>query len=405
MSTVSICIPTRNRAHLLARHLDHISRFSRLDCEVVVSDNNSTDDTAATVDRFRDRIAQLYYVKQPNSLSFFETISAACNLAVGDYVMYGADDDFLVEDGLLSGQRILDQNPRLSAVYGSWESRDEESGRILNHFQRRQEQTIYTRSDLLTIYQENWWIELPFFRRAVYQRSHLPTTHLLPFDFHGLALFLRHGDVMFTPDVMMQVSHHPGQNSRALYRDDIVSVYLHDLELYIQEMPEEMCSQPLETLLRKLVPKYLNCVKSALADGRLLRARHFLLKALAYHDGDARRMAEKFEAECLDLVVAEALEQAILLAQPVRHIVATDDPALVPVLEELQQLQPDLKLTILPAEEVASRVPRDDEYYVVCDAGLLRHAEGMALAIRKGRVLADVVAACRVLPPHLRVAQ
>ena len=53
---LSICIPTRNRCHLLRLSLESLTRqpiFSNTDAvEIVVSDNASDDETAEVVDKF-----------------------------------------------------------------------------------------------------------------------------------------------------------------------------------------------------------------------------------------------------------------------------------------------------------------------------------------------------------------
>ena len=56
MAKLSICIPTRNRAAELGRHLAHIATFQRFNYEVVVSDNASDDGTKAVMDEWAPRL-------------------------------------------------------------------------------------------------------------------------------------------------------------------------------------------------------------------------------------------------------------------------------------------------------------------------------------------------------------
>ncbi len=54
--SASLVIPTRDRSRALARTLAALTRQRRTDFEVVIVDDGSTDDTAAMLDGFRDRL-------------------------------------------------------------------------------------------------------------------------------------------------------------------------------------------------------------------------------------------------------------------------------------------------------------------------------------------------------------
>jgi glycosyltransferase involved in cell wall biosynthesis len=94
IATVAIC--TRNRAPILALALECLCALevpAGATWEVVLVDNSSTDDTAAVIDRFRDRLPIRAFVEQTLGLS------AARNRAVaeahGAYILW-IDDDALV---------------------------------------------------------------------------------------------------------------------------------------------------------------------------------------------------------------------------------------------------------------------------------------------------------------------
>ena len=92
--TVSVIIPTWNRASLLARALDSVDRQTRPPEEIIVVDDGSTDDTVALV---RSRVTPPKLISQPN-----RGVSAARNAgiraAAGEWVAFlDSDDEWLPE--------------------------------------------------------------------------------------------------------------------------------------------------------------------------------------------------------------------------------------------------------------------------------------------------------------------
>src|SRR5688500_7107600 len=118
---ITIAIPTYNRADLLQQTLRGISRqqFPR-DCfEVLVIDNNSTDQTRTVVGSFAGvRPAPRYILEPRQGLDYAR--NRAIEEARGDILVFG-DDDILVEpDWLaqLSAPLLADSERRIGAVGG-----------------------------------------------------------------------------------------------------------------------------------------------------------------------------------------------------------------------------------------------------------------------------------------------
>jgi glycosyltransferase involved in cell wall biosynthesis len=89
MKSVSIVIPTYNRAGVIARAVESVLSQTYRDIEVIVVDDGSSDDTAAVLARFGNRIR---LVRQTN-----QGVSAARNtgirVAAGEYVAFLDSDD------------------------------------------------------------------------------------------------------------------------------------------------------------------------------------------------------------------------------------------------------------------------------------------------------------------------
>ena len=91
MPRFSIVMPTRNRAQLLQYALQSALDQPQADLEIVVSDNDSRDDTPAVAHRFGDR--RIRYVRTPETLAMPDSWEFALAHATGDYVTFLCDDD------------------------------------------------------------------------------------------------------------------------------------------------------------------------------------------------------------------------------------------------------------------------------------------------------------------------
>ena len=105
MVRFSIVIPTRNRAHLLARALESALRQTSGDYEVVVSDNASTDQTAAVASGAGS--PRVRYVRTERPLSMPDSWEFALAHARGEYITYLCDDDAIAPGTLRTVERVL----------------------------------------------------------------------------------------------------------------------------------------------------------------------------------------------------------------------------------------------------------------------------------------------------------
>ena len=98
MKTLSICIPTYNRANHLEHTLEQIS--SEIDgiedeVEVCVSDNASPDNTADILDKMSKKLP-LVWQRNKENLGFDFNLLAVSGLAHGGYVWFLGDDDKII---------------------------------------------------------------------------------------------------------------------------------------------------------------------------------------------------------------------------------------------------------------------------------------------------------------------
>ena len=98
----SVIIPTYNRCHSLERALQSVKelQFPRDQFEVVVVDNNSSDNTPGVSDKFRATGVPVKYVKETR-LSFTVARHTGAQAASGPVLCY-IDDDVMVSPGWLT---------------------------------------------------------------------------------------------------------------------------------------------------------------------------------------------------------------------------------------------------------------------------------------------------------------
>lgn len=123
----SIIIPAYNQARYLASSIESALAQTTSACEVIVVNDGSTDDTAALLERFGDRIR---VVTQANA-----GLSAARNAgfrnARGDFLLFLDADDLLMPDAIEKLMVVLSSRPDIDLVVGGWDCIDERGEQII----------------------------------------------------------------------------------------------------------------------------------------------------------------------------------------------------------------------------------------------------------------------------------
>ena len=102
--TVSICIPTFNRARWLEESVTSCLRQSYDDIEIVVSDNASMHETATVVQAIDD--SRLRYHRHRTPVSPAENWNSSWSAVKGTFISLLCDDDALEPDFVLSIAKV-----------------------------------------------------------------------------------------------------------------------------------------------------------------------------------------------------------------------------------------------------------------------------------------------------------
>lgn len=126
---LSICIPTFNRADFIGATLESIVTQATEDCEIIVSDNASTDGTELVVSEYGRRFSRLRYIRQHMNVGLDRNYDRAVEVAQGEYCWLMTDDDFLMPGAVAAVLKALLRD--LSLVLVNVEARDFSMSKVL----------------------------------------------------------------------------------------------------------------------------------------------------------------------------------------------------------------------------------------------------------------------------------
>ena len=109
MPTVSVIIPTYNRAHVLGRSIQSVLNQTFQDFELIIVDDGSTDDTESLVNRFSSK--KIKYVRHQGNQGRSVTRNTGIRLAKGDYIAFLDDDDEWMPEKLDKQMKIIGTAP------------------------------------------------------------------------------------------------------------------------------------------------------------------------------------------------------------------------------------------------------------------------------------------------------
>jgi glycosyltransferase involved in cell wall biosynthesis len=112
---LTVIVPTRERADTLRHTLRTLVSQDFQDCEFVVSDNFSQDETRAVVESFTD--PRIRYINTGKRLSMSQNWEFALEQSRGDYVTYIGDDDGFIPGALTAAMQVLHEAEHEAIVW------------------------------------------------------------------------------------------------------------------------------------------------------------------------------------------------------------------------------------------------------------------------------------------------
>lgn len=116
MERVSICIPTFNRRVLLERAVESAISQSYRHLEIIISDNNSEDETMNYCLNLTKLDCRVKFFKQERNIGPSGNVKFLLDKASGDYIFVLADDDYLAPDAIEKMVAVLNSQERVIHV-------------------------------------------------------------------------------------------------------------------------------------------------------------------------------------------------------------------------------------------------------------------------------------------------
>lgn len=133
---LSICVPTYNRAQELDRQLEWLAHkvigFEH-DCEIIVSDNCSTDETQSVVQKWQSAFTQIRFQANRNdrNIGWIRNFACCLEMAVGKYTWIVGDDDRVYDGTLAYVLQTLKEKSDLALLYLNFSGRNAQTGETM----------------------------------------------------------------------------------------------------------------------------------------------------------------------------------------------------------------------------------------------------------------------------------
>jgi cellulose synthase/poly-beta-1,6-N-acetylglucosamine synthase-like glycosyltransferase len=110
---ISVCVPTYNRARMLRAAIDSaMSQFQPAE-ELLIVDNDSTDDTPGVLARYASN-PRVRIVRNEKTVSLFENHNVCVKHARGDWIVYLHSDDRFAPDAMEVFHRYKREHPEIA---------------------------------------------------------------------------------------------------------------------------------------------------------------------------------------------------------------------------------------------------------------------------------------------------
>lgn len=287
MPRLSVCIPTYNRASVLAERLKRMAAMQdKLEIEIVLSDNASTDHTRDVAEQFRTSFASFHYVKQTRLITPVLNFYAVLRHVTFDHLVVMGDDDCIIADNMVRALSFFDREPSLQALIGNQERfhfATETSEGIISHVTASERHDITTAGALFA---KSHFYEYLIVRREPLQRYFYNEGLSYPLGWKMLHCCLREGTIALEPQALIYKDNDP---SRLGHRNYLIQ--LHDFArsdseyfaaLTLPQTPPENRDALCQAMRMRTVRYSSDARVSAQAQGKSLIALHYAQKAAVY---------------------------------------------------------------------------------------------------------------------------
>jgi glycosyltransferase involved in cell wall biosynthesis len=212
---LSIGLPVYNGEKYLAESLDALLGQSYEDFELIISDNASTDGTAAVCRRYMRQDSRIRYIRQPRNIGAAPNHNFVVGQAQGELFKWASYDDLYAHDLLKSCVDALDEYPHFVLAH-SWTALIDDSGQVTEAIEYPLATASLRASDRFRslLYEKSGDDSYGIIRTEVVRRVS-PHDSYHHADRTITAEFALHGPFYQVPDWLYFRRDHPGRAERA----------------------------------------------------------------------------------------------------------------------------------------------------------------------------------------------
>lgn len=402
---LSICIPTFNRAEILRKTLEHLHQVCDADVEIAVTDNASPDHTQQVIEEFRPKFRFYRTLRHGKNLGPAKNGASAMSLATGKYVYMLSDDDAIYYDGLQTAIRLMEDEPAIVGVYGSYQEWDRNTDRVLNTAKFVETRTDFVRGDKLSIFNRFKVLWCPVSRTDIYQRY-------FSYDEDGFGMWplvgtlLEHGNVAVIPEVFYKHAH-----TEPRLEFEMTEAWYHDFhraqyELYVGRLGSSNPRELANFVNSRVGPAYMQGASFAAQKHQMLKARHFMLRARAYGFVDETSVMQ-WERKSLVPMIAEKLLGQIKLLPHVREVLFERTQKLESVMAQFASIAEGYQVDAIAADEWQNSPMKPDQFLVTyMYSGNLLGGESIkspGIDPARYRAVQDLIEGCRLTNQPLQL--
>jgi glycosyltransferase involved in cell wall biosynthesis len=238
---ISVLVPNFNYGHYLAEALGSVLEQTFTDFELIVSDDASTDNSAAIINDFARRDSRIHFTRQPVNLGLTENFNWCLSRARGEYVKFLlADDKLAVPEALQRLVATLEAHPSVMLVSSAAQVIDESSrvSYVRDYFGRdlvEQGQLISRDCILRASNRVGEPSVFAFRRRASGKGFNLAYRYWVDLEF--AMRVLDQGDFAYFVEPLAAFRQHPQQQSQQLREEHRQSIEFYQLIVDFAERP------------------------------------------------------------------------------------------------------------------------------------------------------------------------
>ncbi|QPJ84751.1 glycosyltransferase family 2 protein [Sarcina sp. JB2] len=140
---VSIIIPTYNREKLIQRSIDSVLNQTYKNIEIIIVDDNSTDNTYKVIKSYMEKYSFIKYIKHSVNKGACVARNTGIKVAKGYYIAFLDSDDEWTENKLEKSTLIFEKEKSIGIVYSNMYLIDCKTGKSKIHKSKKYRDNYY----------------------------------------------------------------------------------------------------------------------------------------------------------------------------------------------------------------------------------------------------------------------